>query len=771
MMSNLKFSLKLLLPLLLLSMLASNGASQTADSNQTTVVFNPSSVNGGPFPTNALTVPDSNQLTGLRINLQDSAAQSCSRATDPAVCSNTSTLNALDGFSLNPRMMVCFSNPIDPSTLQQGITINPVLNHGHTIPGAAPAPVAINQVFYDSGAKCAFAKPENVLAQDTTYLLVVTDAVKDANGAPVVASADFKTCLSASDRYCQSLAAALSGSIGRRRPQASDVIAASVFTTMTASAWAQAARAAADSAPAIVVPAGLFGGPSVFNLKDVASMTWNTAGAAQSSLPIYAAAAPPQPFVPNATVLAGVGQIAFGLFESTNYLDTTTGEVNVGTSKNPLNPLFPIPVSFHVLLPSKPAPPSGYPVLIWGHGLGDNQFGASTYLASTFAKNGFAVLTIEVTGQGYGIQSTVSVQTPKGTFQEATPGRGVLLGNTYIGSADGCILAGTPIGTRDCNLQTVADLSAIVHALQTSTVQNVLKINLDPNRIYYGGQSEGAIFGTVFNAVEPAVKGVVLTAGGGTSVDIARLAPSARQLGVAYALQNSVENISGSTVDAVQQNMPQPDGFYAPYSIPSNGTFFNFYDDYPFRGQITVNDNSDGAGTVQAAFEAADWIQMIGDPLAFAAHLKNSPLPGVAPKPVLFLFSEGDLEVPNPTNSALIRAGGIQNTSWYLQFDHVIGKTGSNVANYGGSNDPHTSFSYPTIYAFGGDQLAIALAEQQQAARFLASNGTQNPDPNTLLHGFVPDSSAGGSPLFVVPATLPDMLNYFQFGLTPTIVH
>lgn len=725
-MFNLKFSRNLLSLFLLIPLGASVGAART------TVVFNPSSVSGGPFPTNALTVSDNSQVTGLRVKLQES--DTCGFSKPQAVCTNYATLNTLDGFSLNPRIMVCFSGPVDPNTLQSGITINPVLRYGHTVPGVPYSPVAINQVMYDPSTNCAFAKPDSVLAQDAAYLLVITNSVT-AGGQPVTASADFNNCLKASDTYCQSLQAALASSIGM--PKASQIVAASVFTTMTATAWAQAAHAAADATPAIVTPAGvLFGSPSVFKIKDINALLWNTAGAA-----------PPTSQPIDVSVLQGVGQIAFGLFESINYLDPASGSIALGPSTMPLKPLFPIPVSFHVLLPSAPPPPSGYPVLIWGHGLGDNQFGASSYLASTFAKNGFAVLTIEVTGQGFGPKSTVTVTTKNGTYTEATPGRGVVLpGNTYIGGTDGCVLPGTPIGIRDCSLQTVADLSAIVHDLKTSAVQSVLHINLDPDRIYYGGQSEGAIFGTVFNAVEPGVRAAMLSVGGGTSVDIARLAVAARPLADAYAMANDINN--------VQRNGAPPQW---PFSAYDDDNYLN--DNYVFRGQGPVVNTVAGAPTVQAGFEAADWIQMIGDPLAFAPHLKLNPLPGVNAKPVLFLFSEGDLEVPNPTNSALIRAAGIQSTSWSMQFDQVIGKHGQNVQNYCGSNDPHTAFSYPTIFSCGGDQLSIALAEQQQAATFLASDGAQNPNPNTFLTG-----SLKGTSLFVVPATLPDTLNYFQLS-------
>ncbi len=108
-------------------------------------------------------------------------------------------------------------------------------------------------------------------------------------------------------------------------------------------------------------------------------------------------------------VLSGVDQVAFGLYLSPNFLDPANGTIPTTPTNEPINGPIPIPgfqtgylpVSFHVFLP--PNPGGGkIPVVIYGHGLGDNQFGAPTYIASTLAQNGFATLAIEITGHGYG---------------------------------------------------------------------------------------------------------------------------------------------------------------------------------------------------------------------------------------------------------------------------------------------------------------------------------------------------------------------------------
>src|SRR4051812_24503166 len=104
----------------------------------TAVLFQPSSPAVGPFPSNALTVPTSLQKTGLQINLPLPA--SCASLAVTSDCVNIQLLNQLDGFSINPRITVCFSGPANITTLSDGISIVPANGSGRSI--------GINQVIY-----------------------------------------------------------------------------------------------------------------------------------------------------------------------------------------------------------------------------------------------------------------------------------------------------------------------------------------------------------------------------------------------------------------------------------------------------------------------------------------------------------------------------------------------------------------------------------------------------------------------------------------------
>src|SRR6185437_8430528 len=156
---------------------------------QTTALYEPASLVVGPFPSNVTTVADRAQGTGLRVNLP-SSNDACDPSVSPSVCSNSALLNQLDGFSVNPRLMVCFSAAVNPATLHDGIKIISVGN------GSL---VAVNQIVFDPASNCAFAKPNQVLSQQSEYLLTVTDSVHDADGKKVKEDHQFKDCLKSSD--------------------------------------------------------------------------------------------------------------------------------------------------------------------------------------------------------------------------------------------------------------------------------------------------------------------------------------------------------------------------------------------------------------------------------------------------------------------------------------------------------------------------------------------------------------------------------------------
>src|SRR5215207_6624935 len=64
-------------------------------------VFDVQSITRSPFPSDRFTLPDSQQNTGLRVNLP---TPDCS--TNPSDCLSVALLNELDGFSTQPRLSI-----------------------------------------------------------------------------------------------------------------------------------------------------------------------------------------------------------------------------------------------------------------------------------------------------------------------------------------------------------------------------------------------------------------------------------------------------------------------------------------------------------------------------------------------------------------------------------------------------------------------------------------------------------------------------------------
>src|SRR5262249_42969941 len=154
----------------------------------------------------------------------------------------------------------------------------------------------------------------------------------------------------------------------------------------------------------------------------------------------------------------------------------------------------------------------------------------------------------------------------------------------------------------------------------------------------YVGQSLGGIYGTLLLAVDPRVKVGVLNVPGGPVAEIARLSPAFRPL----------------LRDALARRRP---------------SLLNASDE--FRHDLPVTAPVPGALAIQEYLARAEWLARRGDPVAYARHLRVAPLGGQEPKPVLIQFARGDLIVPNPTTSALIRAGQLADTTTLLRYHRL----------------------------------------------------------------------------------------------------
>jgi hypothetical protein len=275
--------------------------------------------------------------------------------------------------------------------------------------------------------------------------------------------------------------------------------------------------------------------------------------------------------------------------------------------------------------------------------------------------------------------------------------------------------------------QTALDLSRLVLTIQGGIdLDGDGKPDLDATKVYYVGQSLGSMYGSIFSALDPAVRASVLNVGGGSVEDIVRWSETYHSLAAA---------LLGSRTP----------------SLLNEGTDFN--DNYVFPYQPVLVNEVAGAIAIQNAFELYEWLESPGDAVYYAPHLDASMLPGVPFKRILFQLAREDTTMPNMATTRLIKAAD-HPTTWEYRHDLALAD-GLQLPQ-----DPHpflalfisisgTTVSFPSL-----DAIEIGLAAQQQVAGFFASDGQAAPDPNT----FLPSSFPQG--LFEIPAHLPEDNGY-----------
>jgi hypothetical protein len=297
-------------------------------------------------------------------------------------------------------------------------------------------------------------------------------------------------------------------------------------------------------------------------------------------------------------------------------------------------------------------------------------------------------------------------------------------GNGAIDSTEGSSAAAPRdiIGSRDGLRQTVVDLMQLVRQIEAGIdVDGDNSVDLDASRIYYAGQSFGGIYGTIVMGVERNLTAGVVNVPGGSITEIARLSPSFRLLTAIALLPRGLINL------------PPVPGVPFPFNL-------QFDENQPLRDQPTVVNAVPGAMPIQRTLDRFQWVQQAGNPVSYAAHIRKQPLPGNPAKPVLVQFAKGDQTVPNPTSSALIRAGDLLDRTVYYRHDLAFAAFPTLPKN------PHTFLTN-----LGNAAAApIAVGAQQQIATFFVSRGTLVIDPD----------AAG--PLFEVPIAgpLPETLNF-----------
>lgn len=207
---------------------------------------------------------------------------------------------------------------------------------------------------------------------------------------------------------------------------------------------------------------------------------------------------------------------------------------------NPGNPSAPIPGPFNdPIHPTDPGqgltnqlgtfiiapkhadmPTAGWPVVIFGHGLGSK-------------KESLAVFGPQLAGAGFASVAIDFVESGSRAVRTSTTGACADQGNVPPDPTSdagrvcyGSILSADLAQTRDNIRQTVIDLRRLLNALKRCSTgtgcvgPDGLTFKVDPNQIFYAGISLGGIIGSTFTAVSPEVHAAVLNVPGVGLVDI-----------------------------------------------------------------------------------------------------------------------------------------------------------------------------------------------------------------------------------------------------------
>jgi hypothetical protein len=672
----------------------------------------------GPFPSDRYTVPDPSQQTGRRVELPfpDCTVQ----VTD---CEDVAVLNTLDGFNLQPRISIPFAAAIDLGSVSSRSIF--LVELGGVAPGsrASGRRIGINQIVWDPGTNMLHAESDQLLEQHTRYALIVTGAVRGADGRPARVAGEFgpsNVPPSGDDPTTV-------GEVMRSAGVPADAgAAATIFTTQSTTTILEQIRdQVASGAGSADFALGPSGSRTVFERQNVSGITWGrqmtVGGALQNSVLAVALL----DLVPGA-----VGRIAFGRFRSADYM-AHPGEyippVSTGTGVAAVRSWNDI--YFNLFLPSGEMPAGGWPVAILGHGSGGGKDPFPLGIAATMAEARLATIIINAVGHGFGAASTLTVSLTDGSSVTFTSGgRGIdQNGDGSIGAQEG-IEAAVPrsvLRDRDGLRQTVIDLMQLVSVIQAGVdVDGDGSRELDPLRIYYAGHSLGGMYGAPFFALDARVQAAVLNV------------PVALQA-VRGAWSPVFRASRGTWLSQRIPSLINSPGLTQIGGVGVGSPLFN--DNLPLPDEpIRVNDVA-GAMEIQQAFDNMEWAAMSGDALAYMPHLRKAPLDGVPARPILVQFATGDQNVPNPITSMMLRAGDLADVT--TQYRHDLAWNSALPKN------GHTFMTSSGNLAFR----PIALGAQRQIATFFSSGGAQiiHPEPQ----GF-----------FQVPTQLPfpETFNYIR---------
>jgi hypothetical protein len=679
----------------------------------------------GPFPSDIFTVKDVKNITGRRLNYP---LPNCHAR--PSDCDDLEVVNTFDGWGLEQQVSIPFTGNVDPETVSSDSVFLVSLSSESSGYSPSGALIGINQIVWEPATHTTYAEVDEQLDQHHRYALIVTDAVRDSHGRKVKATREFKTLDGVPRWYANQLEEAFEVVADLGIAKRAEIVSASVFSTQSVTPVMERLRDRIKNG--VPAPADFRVGPgnrrSVFRARNVAAVVWKQhVAVGPDGFEFANINLAPLDLVPGS-----VGTIAYGRYVSPQYLvlpDVYIPPVGTRTGVPRVQNHTELP--FTLYLPSGPQPQNGWPIALIGPGATQGQNGTTTNFASTLAAHGIATIGINTVGQGYGPRSKLIVELANGqSLTVPNPGRGL------DQDGDGLIFEGYEaaaprtwtIRFSHAHLQTVIDYMQLVRVIEVGMdVDGDTDPDIDASRIYFIGASTGAMIGTIFLALEPSVRVGALVTAPGMLPEHARWMPVNRP-------------VLGAFLEARTPSLINRLGLTELDGVPIDGPYFN--ENKPTRDQPPVINGVPGAIRIQQAFEFSELASGVGtSPALWSRYLRHTPLPGVEPKSVVYLFAKGDQISVNPGTSALLRPGNLADRTLFYRHDLAFAQDPSIPTN------PHV---FAGLLLFPNPLVSsIARGAQEMIAVLFASDG------DTVIH---PEPAQ----FFEVPIVgpLPETLNF-----------
>lgn len=320
--------------------------------------------------------------------------------------------------------------------------------------------------------------PGYVLAEQTTYALVITTRLRGANGAPVEP------------------APALAAVLAPEPPPGADAAllrARAVYAPLAA--WLDPANSDPAGGPANQDRVADLVSAAVFTTQDATSLMGRIRQVVYEDVPEPTPRdiTRPAPEGPNYAWIDGVyDSPGFQRGEPPFSRMSDGGDIAVDQGGRPEVQRMDA-LRFSLSVPRGDMPAAGWPVVLFAHGTGGSYHSFhNNRVAELLAAEGIAVISTD--------QVMHFPRIPAGASPE------ILFFNVQ-----------NPLSVRDNTLQGAADDFQLLRLVLgfDHTEPDGVRVAFDPGRIYFFGHSQGGLTGPPFLAHEPLVKGAVLSGAGG----------------------------------------------------------------------------------------------------------------------------------------------------------------------------------------------------------------------------------------------------------------